>query len=139
MVVEEARPVRTTYALNDLTPGQVSLFVSQKSINKTIEDALGKILKQKNVIDDLDTKKDNYEAQAMKIFDDQQRLRENIKALNGSADEKTLLQRYTRQLNDQEDRLEALRKESEKIESQQAEAQAVLDKMIQDLSVEVTL
>jgi hypothetical protein len=139
LVVEEARPLRTTYALNNLTSSQVSLFVSQKSINKTIEDALGKILKQKNVIDDLDTQKDNFEAQAMKIFDDQQRLRENMKALNGSADEKTLLQRYTRQLKDQEDRLEALRKESDKIESQQSEAQAALDKMIQDLSVEVTL
>ena len=139
LVVEEARPLRNTYALTDLTPSQVSLFVSQKSINKTIEGALGKILKQKSAIDDLDTQKENYEAQAMKIFDDQQRLRENMKALNGSADEKSLLQRYTRQLNDQEDRLESLRKESDKIESQQAEAQAALDQMIQDLSLEVTL
>jgi hypothetical protein len=139
LVVEEARPLRTTYALNDLTTSQVSLFVSQKSINKTIEDALGKILKQKRVVDDLDTQKETFEAQATKIFDDQQRLRENMKALKGSADEKSLLQRYTKQLNDQEDRLEALQKQSEKIESQQTEAQAVLDQMIQDLSVEVTL
>ncbi len=75
----------------------------------------------------------------MKIFDDQQRLRENMKALKGSADEKALLQRYTKQLNDQEDRLESLQKESEKIESQHEEAQAALDKMIQDLSFDVTL
>jgi hypothetical protein len=139
LVVEEARPLRATYALTNLTPGQVSLFVSQKSINKAIEDALVKILKQKSVIDDLDTQKENYESQAMKIFDDQQRLRENMKALNSSADEKSLLQRYTRQLNDQEDRLEVLQKQSEKIESQQTEAQAALDKMIEDLSLEVTL
>ena len=75
----------------------------------------------------------------MKIFDDQQRLRENMKALKGSADEKALLQRYTRQLNDQEDRLEVLQKESEKIETQHDEAQAALDKMIQELSFDVTL
>ena len=39
-----------------------------------------------------------------------QRLRENIKALKGSAEEKALLQRYTKQLNGQESRLEELKK-----------------------------
>ena len=36
------------------------------------------------------------------------RLRENVKALKGSAEEKALLQRYTKQLNSQESRLEEL-------------------------------
>ena len=139
LVVEEARPLRATYTLTDLTANQIALFVSQKSINKTIEDALGKILAQQKVIGDLDEQKEAHEAQTMKIFDDQQRLRENMKALKGSADEKALLQRYTRQLNDQEDRLEVLQKESEKIETQHDEAQAALDKMIQELSFDVTL
>jgi chaperonin cofactor prefoldin len=139
LVVEEARPLRTTYRLTDLTSNQIALFVSQKSINKTIEDALGKILAQQKVISDLDDQKETREAQTMKIFDDQQRLRENMKALKGSADEKTLLQRYTKELNAQEDRLEALEKESEKIESQHDEAQAALDKMLQELSFDVTL
>ena len=34
-----------------------------------------------------------------------------MKALRGSAEEKLLLQRYTRQLDDQENKLEALRRE----------------------------
>ena len=34
-----------------------------------------------------------------------------MKALRGSAEEKQLLQRYTRQLDDQENKLEALRRE----------------------------
>ena len=42
---------------------------------------------------------------------DQQRLRENMKALRGSAEEKQLLQRYTRQLDAQETRLDALQTE----------------------------
>jgi len=139
LVVEEARPLRTTYTLTDLTANQIALFVSQKSINTTIEAALGKILAQQKVISDLDEQKEAHEAQTMKIFDDQQRLRENMKALKGSADEKALLQRYTKQLNDQEDRLEVLQKESEKIESQHEQAEAALDKMIKDLSFDVTL
>ena len=39
------------------------------------------------------------------IDKDQSRLRENIKALKGSSEEKAPLQRYTKELDDQEDRL----------------------------------
>jgi hypothetical protein len=41
------------------------------------------------------------------IAADQERVRENMRALRGSSEEKQLLQRYTRQLNQQEDRLAA--------------------------------
>jgi hypothetical protein len=76
---------------------------------------------------------------ATKIFDDQQRLRENIKALNGSAEEKALLQRYTQQLNEQETRLAELRKETEKLAAQSEYAEEVLDEMIRGLSFDVKL
>ena len=45
------------------------------------------------------------------IARDQERLRENMKALRGSAEEKQLLQRYTRQLDEQETRLDALKQD----------------------------
>jgi hypothetical protein len=75
----------------------------------------------------------------MKIFDDQQRLRENMKALKGSADEKALLQRYTRQLGDEEDRLETLRKGDQQLEAQHESAQAELDRLIENLSLDEKL
>jgi predicted nucleic acid-binding Zn-ribbon protein len=62
-----------------------------------------------------------------------------MKALKGSPEEKALLQRYTRQLNGQEDRLEALKKEIEDLESKSEAAQSALDKMIQDLSFDVKM
>ena len=43
-------------------------------------------------------------AQVTNISDDQQRVRENMKALKGSAEEKALIERYVRELNEQEDR-----------------------------------
>jgi chromosome segregation ATPase len=137
--VEEARPIQATYQLTSVTSDQIELFVRQKSIDKGIEEALRKILAQKAVVSDLDDQKTARDDETSKIYDDQQRLRENMKALKGSAEEKVLLQRYTRQLNDQEDRLEALRKEIKTLESQSENAQSVLDKMIQDLSFDVKL
>jgi hypothetical protein len=73
------------------------------------------------------------------IFDDQQRLRENMKALRGSGEEKALLQRYTQQLNEQENHLETLRKESQRLEKQQESAQAELERLVQDLSFDEKL
>jgi hypothetical protein len=73
------------------------------------------------------------------IYDDQQRLRENIKSLKGSAEEKLLLQRYTQQMNEQENRLDRLRKDIEQLTAKHDAAEAVLDKMIQDISFDVTI
>lgn len=74
-----------------------------------------------------------------KIFDDQQRIRENLKALKGSAEEKALTERYTRQLSDQESRLEILRKEKADFEKKQAQAESEINVMIEQLALDVTL
>jgi len=137
--IDEARPIQNSYQLSNITDAQVSLFVRENSIDKTVEAALRRILAQKNVIAELDSQKEDRDGQMEKIFDDQQRLRENMKALRGSAEEKALLQRYTQQLNEQENRLETLRKESQQLESQKDGAQAALDKMIEELAFDVKL
>jgi len=137
--IDEARPIQSSYQLTNITDAQVSLFVRENSIDKTVEAALRRILAQKDVIADLESQKEDRNAQMGKIFDDQQRLRENMKALKGSAEEKALLERYTQQLNEQENRLETLRKESQQLEAQKDSAQGALDKMIQELSFDVRL
>jgi hypothetical protein len=137
--IDEARPIQNSYQLSNITDAQVSLFVRENSIDKTVEAALRRILAQKNVIAELDSQKEDRDGQMEKIFDDQQRLRENMKALRGSAEEKALLQRYTQQLNEQENRLETLRKESQQLEAQKDSAQAALDKMIEELAFDVKL
>jgi hypothetical protein len=137
--INETRPIQSSYQLTNITDAQVSLFVRENSIDKTVEAALRRILAQKDVIAELESQKEDREGQMGKIFDDQQRLRENMKALKGSAEEKALLQRYTQQLNEQENRLETLRKESQQLEAQKDSAQGALDKMIQELSFDVRL
>jgi len=139
LVVEEARPTQSAYQLTNLTSDQVALFVQQKSIDKTVEDALRRVLAEKGVIADLVAQQEARASEQKEIFDDQQRLRENMKALKGSTDEKALVQRYTQQLNEQENRLETLKKESAQIEAKRDKEQGVLDRMIQELSFDVKL
>ena len=73
------------------------------------------------------------------IFTDQGRLRENMKALKGSTEEKALLQRYTRQLDDEETQLDTLRKKMKDTESQRDRANAELAKLIGDLEIDAAL
>lgn len=56
-----------------------------------------------------------------------------MKVLKGSAEEKALLQRYTRQLDAQEDRLATLRKELEDFNTQKDKATDGLDQVVQSI------
>jgi hypothetical protein len=137
--VEEGRPVFSTVQISNVTREQVELFVLQQSIDKAIEEALRKVLTQKDAVSDLAEKHSTLEDESQTIFDDQQRLRENMKSLKGSPEEKALLQRYTRQLDEQETRLEALRKEMAQLDTRKEAAQNELDRMIQALTFDIRL
>jgi hypothetical protein len=67
---------------------------------------------------------------------DQARIRENMKALKGSVEEKALLQRYTKQLDSQEDRLGTLNKEIADLQQKQAQEQQKLDDMAQQVALD---
>jgi hypothetical protein len=139
LVVDEARPVVNTYQIGALDSNQLELFVRQKSITPAIEKALRGILERQAAVSDLDNQKDAAEDEQKAIFDDQQRIRENIKSLKGSPEEKALLQRYTQQMNEQENRLAALRKQIEQLNTKRDTAKEALERVIQDLSFDVTI
>jgi len=139
LVVNEAKPVYTQYALNSVTDDQIELFLRQKSINPDIERALRGILAQKKVLADIDARSKAQQKSIDQIFTDQGRLRENMKALKGSAEEKTLLERYTRQLDQEETELDTLRKGRQGTEREQQLASVVLQHMIQELQLDATL
>ena len=139
LVVEEARPVVANYTISDIDGKLIATFVQQRSIDKSVEEALRKVLAQKDAINSLVEQQQARDAEMQKIYDDQQRLRENMKALKGSPEEKALLQRYVQQLNTQESRLETLRKEIADLDAKKDSAQAGLDRMIGELSFDVKL
>ena len=79
---------------------------------EALQRALAPVFAKRSELASIERQLAALEAQQNAIVQDQQRLRENMKALRGSAEEKQLLQRYTRQLDEQENKLEALRNES---------------------------
>ena len=139
LVVEEAHPTQSSFALTTLSSEQLTLFVNQRSIDHDMEAVFRQIMEEKNAIAQLQGQKRGREEETQTIFDNQQRLRENIKALKGTPEEKPLLQRYTQQLNAEESRLETLQKESNQLAAQIEFAQAQLEARVQKLSFDVKL
>jgi hypothetical protein len=137
--IEEVRPVSAAYQVADLGPDQIQLFLKNGSLTPEMAASLQKITAQKTVVENLEQEMEDRQKDIDRIVDDQGRLRENMKALRGSAEEKALLQRYTKQLDDQETQLAGLRKKIQDTETQRDAASVQLQKMIDDLQLEATL
>jgi Carboxypeptidase regulatory-like domain len=136
--VEEVRTLDTSYQLSNIDADQIALFVKQGTITPEMAQALQKITAQKAVVVKFEEEMENRQKDIERIVDDQGRLRENMKALRGSAEEKALLQRYTRQLDEQETQLDGLRKKIQDTEARRDKADDELDQMIGELSMEAT-
>jgi hypothetical protein len=131
LVVEEAYPVSNSYALRNLNREAVDAFVQNQSITPEVEQALRAVLAKQETLYHLNTQIRAREDEQANIAADQTRLRENLKALKGSAEERELVQRYTRQLNQQEDTLDRLKKELEDLHTKANAAQVDLDQTIE--------
>jgi hypothetical protein len=138
LAVESVHPEETRYELTNLDDDEVALLVDQKRLTPAMQQAFDRILKQKEKVDDFGTQISERKRESDQIAADQNRIRENMKALKGSSEEKTLLQRYVGQLDAQESRLVALRKESTDLTAQQNQARSELDRMIMEVSVDET-
>jgi hypothetical protein len=76
-------------------------------------------------------------AEMKQISDDQQRVRENLKALKGSSEEQQLVKRYATQLAQQEDRVAALSRESADLDRRRRDAQADLARQADALTADI--
>jgi hypothetical protein len=139
LLVKEYRPIINSYQLTNVTDNEIKFFLDQKMINADVEKALRKITLQRNDIAVLDAVITGRRAQVSSISEDQQRVRENMKALKGSSEEKALVERYVRELNEQEDRVQALRREITEMQQKRDAAQSSLNGMIEALQMDVTL
>jgi len=136
LTVESIHPDETRYELTNLDDDEVALLVEQKRMTPVMQQAFDLILKQKQKIDELTTQIFQRKTETDQIAADQTRIRENMKALKGSSEEKALLQRYVGQLDAQESRLAALRKESNDLTAQENQVSSELNRMIMEVNVD---
>ena len=112
----------------------MTLLVRDQAIPAPLEAALRQVLQRKAEIARLDAEINARQREVDTISRDQDRVRENMKSLKGSAEERQLLQRYVKQLDDQETRLETVRREIRSLTADRDKAQADLATFIEGIS-----
>jgi hypothetical protein len=138
LVVAEYYPQETTYALNSIDDNTIGFILKTREIQPEVEAALRKLLAKKDEIAAVQGQLQQRHEEIDRINQEQGRIRENMKALKGSPEEKTLVQRYVTSLNQQEDRLAKLNSEISakevELNARQSEYQQIAESMTFDQS-----
>ncbi|HEX8354688.1 MAG TPA: carboxypeptidase regulatory-like domain-containing protein, partial [Pyrinomonadaceae bacterium] len=125
-VAERQRGVET-YALTNLTPDHIQLFVSRRYVDDQTRAALQNILDLKAGLAAAHARVAAADRETAEIGADQTRLRENIEALAKTPEARQLITRYVQKADQQETRLEQLAKQKQEAEGERARLQAQLD------------
>jgi hypothetical protein len=135
LAIEEVHQDVSRSMLTDISEHQVEVLAVENVMTPEIQAAFRRVLDQKNQISRLQSETGSRQKELGAINNDQGRIRENMKALRGSVEEKALLARYTHQLDSQEDRLNLLHKEIAELQGKQAQEQQKLEDMVQHITL----
>lgn len=139
--VQEVREVRhgqASVTIGDVNDLLLTRLAQSGVPAPALEAALRPVIDKKVQLSGLEGRQRSLQRDREGIVADQTRLRENMKALRGSAEEKQLLQRYTRQLDEQETRLDALQQETTRIAEAITKARGELASLIASVSFDLT-
>jgi hypothetical protein len=129
--VTESRPEETAITVTEVTEDFLRVLVNGGLPAEAVERALRPVLSKRAEAEEARRQLERQRQQIVAIERDQQRLRENMKALSASRADRGLIDRYTRQMGAQEDRLETLGRDAQRIEQQistlELEAKRLLD------------
>jgi hypothetical protein len=119
------------FRLVDSSDQQLIVFLRNAKASPAVMQQLEPIFAAKHSVAALDTQIGDKEKAIKQLVEDQKRVRDNLGALKGSAEERTLAKRYTAELNTQEDTLATLRRDLAGLQQQRQSAQADLSNKIE--------
>jgi len=134
--IRESRPEVSRIHISTLMDSQLAAFVLEGAIAPRAETELRKVVAKRSEIAAMDQEIKTWQQEMESIEKGQARLRENMKALKGSPEEKALLLRYTRELDGQEDRLASLQQGTGELRTKREGLQAQFDAMVQAISID---
>lgn len=131
-VVQE-RVYDTTYSVSNLTPDVLLSYVQNKAISDAGRRQLQQIVDAKRQIADLDSQVRQADNDIKNLVDDETRIRQNIESLNRVSGQQDQVQKYARQLADQESRLATQRDHASDLRKQKTAQEANLGDLIAKL------
>jgi archaellum component FlaC len=135
LTVTERQALMDSYALLNFTRADLELFIARNYIDAQTRASLERLIEIKTRIAQVDARLAAADKETEEISTDQERLRENIKALTATAEAKQLIARYVAKANDQESRIEQLTKDRKALADERARLQQELDAAIRSLDI----
>ncbi|HWW97332.1 MAG TPA: hypothetical protein VNY74_06535, partial [Edaphobacter sp.] len=124
------------FRLVDSTDQQLMVFLRNAKAGPAVMQQLEPVFAAKRAVAALDTQIREKQDAISQLVNDQKRVRDNLGALKGSAEERSLAKRYTAELNAQEDTLATLRRDLAGLQSQRQAAEADLNNKIEALTLD---
>src|SRR5262245_54430094 len=131
--VPEVVSRQTSIALTNLTRPQLVLFAG-KETPANVREKLGQIVDVQEQIAAMRADVQTTQARIDTLFRDQERLRENLKALRDGTEDQQVRARYLDQLRKQEDQIDASRAHIESVNKDIATAQSRLSDLISNFA-----
>jgi len=136
VTLREVHPEETRFAMGQVGEDFVRLLVEGGLPAADVERALKPLLAKQAEIRDVEQQLALRHEEIATIESDQARLRENIRALGSTRADRGLVERYTRQMAAQEDRLEVLRREIARFEQDRKALEAEALRMLETIEFE---
>jgi len=133
LVVSERTRGQRQYLISNVGLDEVTYFVSSRYIDRQMGDALREVVALRERVAALTQDEQRLTAERDQVFKDQERIRSNIESLKSGASQRELAERFVAKLNEQEDRLEAIGAELERLMKERQAAQEELNRRIQAL------
>jgi hypothetical protein len=124
------------FRLIDSTEQQLIVFLQNTKANPAVMQQLEPVFAAKRAVASLDKEIGDKQNAINQLVEDQKRLRDNLGALKGSAEERSLAKRYTAELNTQEDMLATMRRDLAGLQQQLQSAEAGLNSKIEGLTLD---
>jgi carboxypeptidase family protein len=134
--VTERRVLMETYTLTNFTRQDLELFIARNYIDAATRVTLEKIIDLRSRMASAQERANTIDEEVEEIGKDQERLRDNIKALTATAEAKQLISRYVAKADTQETRLEQLNKEKQKLNEEVARLQDELVSLVRSLAID---
>jgi hypothetical protein len=131
--VRQRWPVSTTHALAGVEFGELRAWLEQKYFDARTAQALRQVLDARGRAARLERQAGQLDQERQRIHQEQERIRENLKALGDRSSEKELRERLVRTLNAQEDRLEQIAAEVERLQGERDRAREEVSTLLAGL------
>ena len=137
--VSERRVSESRLAIGQLDERVIASFSQRGVSEEELRRVLQPVLDARTQLATVERQLSGLTTQVTTIANDQQRIRENVQALGTSKQERSLRERYTRELAAQEDRLAELQGQIENVSAERERRQAELSRVTQQLAFEVNV